>query len=60
MASIENAMAALKEDFEAADEIVYSIYNKYFATFFCKEEEMYEKFKDAFTFGAEGGAVEFC
>lgn len=49
MASIENAMAALKEDFEAADEIVYSIYNKYFATFFCKEEEMYEKFKDATT-----------
>lgn len=49
MASISNAMAALKADFDAADEVVADIYNKYFAIFFAKQEEMYEKFKDAAT-----------
>lgn len=47
MGSISNAMEALKDDFKAADEVVDEIYNKYFATYFNKEVEMYEKFKDA-------------
>ena len=49
MGSITNAMDALKQDFEAADNVVDEIYNKYFASYFAKEAEMYKKFKDTST-----------
>lgn len=46
MSSIANAMAALKDDFTAADEVVEEIYNNYFAKYFAKEAQMYERFQD--------------
>lgn len=46
MSSISNAMAALSEDFKAADDVVSDIYNKYFAKYFKKEQDMYARFKD--------------
>lgn len=46
MSSIANAMEALKDDFKAADDVVTEIYNKYFAAYFKKENEMYVRFQD--------------
>lgn len=46
MSSISNAMAALKDDFTAADEVVEEIYNNYFAKYFAKEAQMYTRFQD--------------
>ena len=39
-------MAALKDDFQAADDVVNEIYNKYFASYFKKVDEMYTRFQD--------------
>lgn len=46
MSAISNAMEALKDDFKAADDVVSEIYNKYFAKFFKKEQELYGRFQD--------------
>ena len=47
MSDISKAAEYLKEDFNSADALVSEIYNKYFASYFQKEVEMYERFKDA-------------
>lgn len=47
MSDIARAAESLKEDFESADNLVNEIYGKYFARYFKKEAEMYERFKDA-------------
>ena len=47
MSNISKAMEALKDDFKAADDIVDEIYTNYFAKYFAKEAEMYERFQDA-------------
>lgn len=46
MSSISKAMEALKDDFKAADDVVDEIYTNYFARYFAKEAEMYERFQD--------------
>lgn len=46
MSTITNAMAALKDDFQAADDVVSEIYNKYFSSYFSKVDEMYKRFQD--------------
>ena len=45
MGDISRALAALKEDFESANNLVDEIYNKYFAKYFAKETELYDKFR---------------
>lgn len=45
MSSIANAIAALSDDFKAADELVDEIYTKYFDTYFHKETELCQKFR---------------
>lgn len=47
MSAIANAMEALRDDFKAADDVVNDIYSKYFSSFFKKEVEMYERFKNS-------------
>ena len=47
MSDISRAAEALKEDFNSADALVSEIYNKYFYSYFKKETEMYERFKDS-------------
>lgn len=46
MNDISNAMAALKEDFEASDKLVNDIYMSYFKKYFGHVDGMYEKFQD--------------
>lgn len=46
MAGIAKAAEALKEDFEAADNLVDEIYNKYFSSYFEKEQKLYQRFQD--------------
>ena len=46
MAGVTKAAEALKEDFEAADNLVDEIYNKYFSPYFKKEQELYQRFRD--------------
>ena len=47
MSDLTRVLEMLKDDFEAADELVDEIYAKYFSTYFRKESEMYGKFRDA-------------
>ena len=47
MSDITRAIESLKEDFDSADALVSDIYNKYFAHYFAKENEMHTRFKDA-------------
>ena len=47
MGDISKAVASLQEDFDAADNLVDEIYQKYFATYFNGENELYLKFQDA-------------
>lgn len=49
MASIAKAAEALKEDFEATDNLVNEIYDKYFSSYFKKEQELYQRFQDTAT-----------
>ena len=49
MAGITKATEALKEDFEAADNLVNEIYKKYFSSYFEKEQELYQRFQDTST-----------
>lgn len=46
MSDISRAIESLKEDFDAADNLVADIYDKYFARYFKKEVDMYAKFQD--------------
>lgn len=46
MSDISRALESLKEDFDAADNLVADIYDKYFASYFKKEVDMYAKFQD--------------
>lgn len=46
MSDITRALDSLKEDFDAADNLVGDIYSKYFAKYFKKEAEMHSRFKD--------------
>ena len=47
MSNISKAMEALKDDFKAADDVVDEIYKNYFAKYFSKEAEMYNRFQDS-------------
>lgn len=47
MSDITRALEVLKEDFEAADNLVADIYEKYFSRFFNREHQMYDRFHDA-------------
>ena len=47
MSDISRALDSLKEDFDAADNLVDDIYKKYFSRYFRKEAEMHNRFKDA-------------
>ena len=47
MSDITRALEVLKEDFEAADNLVADIYEKYFSRFFSGEHQMYDRFHDA-------------
>lgn len=47
MSDISKAVAELKEDFESANNLVDELYHKYFARFFQKESEMFDRFRDA-------------
>ena len=47
MSDISKALESLQEDFDAADNMVDDIYNKYFASYFKKELEMHARFWDA-------------
>ena len=47
MSDISKALESLQEDFDAADNMVDDIYNKYFASYFKKELEMHARFRDA-------------
>ena len=49
MAGIAKAAEALKEDFEATDSLVNEIYEKYFSSYFIKEQELYQRFQDTST-----------
>lgn len=46
MSGIAKAVESLKEDFDAADNVVNDIYNKYFANYFAKVVEMHTRFSD--------------
>ena len=46
MGDISRALAALKEDFESANNLVDELYHKYFAQYFEKETELYTKFRN--------------
>ena len=46
MSDISKALEFLQADFDAADKLVDDIYNKYFASYFIKEEEMHQRFQD--------------
>ena len=45
MSDLARALEILKEDFNAADNLVDEIYNKYFDVYFKKECELYNKFR---------------
>ena len=47
MGDISKAVASLQEDFDAADRLVDEIYQKYFASYFNGENELYVKFQNA-------------
>lgn len=47
MSDITRALEVLKEDFDAADNLVADIYEKYFSRFFNREHQMYDRFHDA-------------
>ena len=47
MSDISRALEALEEDFISADALVSEIYDKYFASYFKKEQELHIKFQDA-------------
>lgn len=47
MAGVAKAAEALKADFEAADSLVNEIYEKYFSSYFIKEQELYQRFQDS-------------
>jgi len=47
MSDISRAIESLKADFDAADKLVEDIYKKYFAKYFKKEVDMYDKFQDS-------------
>jgi len=46
MSDISKALEFLQEDFDAADKLVEEIYNKYFASYFIREEVMHQRFQD--------------
>ena len=46
MSDITRAIESLKEDFDAADNLVNEIYDKYFSSYFRKEKELYAKFQN--------------
>lgn len=45
MSDLSRVLELLKDDFEAADELVDEIYHRYFDTYFKKECELYNKFR---------------
>ena len=47
MGDISKVAELLKEDFDSADKLVSEIYDKYFASYFKKEVEMYGRFRDS-------------
>lgn len=47
MSDISRAVESLKEDFEAADNLVDDIYNKYFGKYFKQESDLFVRFKDS-------------
>lgn len=47
MSDIARAFEVLKEDFDAADNLVAEIYDKYFSRYFNGEHHMYDRFHDA-------------
>ena len=46
MSDISRAIESLEEDFISADALVSEIYDKYFASYFKKEQEIHLRFKD--------------
>lgn len=47
MGDISRAIASLQEDFDAADNLVEELYQKYFARYFDGESTMYDRFQDS-------------